>query len=145
MVDLDVEAIEILCREESSPMDPVTEAEVASALKRMNNKVAVIMGVTSKHLKLAGVETIEFLTQLLNDIIRSISTVLKEGILTSIYKKGDPSDPRNYRGITVTPVYLKILEHILNVRHNAIYQETQSRLQKGFTPGCSSLSCTHPD
>ena len=34
-------------------------------------------------------------------------------------------------------VYLKILEHILNARYNAIYQETQSRLQKGFTPpGC---------
>ena len=85
MVDLDVEAIEILCREESSPMDPVMETEVASALKRMNNnKAADIMGLTSEHLKLAGIETIEFLTPLLNYIIRSrsISAVLKEGILT---------------------------------------------------------------
>ena len=96
MVDLDVEAIEILCREGSSPMDPVTEAEVASALKRMNiNKAADILGLTSEHLKLAGIETIEFLTPLLNYIIRSgsISAVLKEGILTPIYKKGDPTIP----------------------------------------------------
>ena len=107
-----------------------------------NNKAADILGLTSELLKLAGIETIEFLTPLLNYIIRSrsISAVLKEGILTPIYKKVDPSDPRNYRGITVTPVYLKILENILNARHNAIYQETQSMLQKWFTPGCSSLN-----
>ena len=59
MMDLDMEAIEILCREESSPMDPVTEAEVDSALKRKNNnKVADIIGLTSEHQKLAGIETI---------------------------------------------------------------------------------------
>ena len=40
------------------------------------------------------------------------------------------------------PVYLKILEHIQNARNNAIYQESQSKLQKGFTPGCSSLNAT---
>ena len=61
-----MEAIEVLCREKSSSMDPVTEAEVASALKRMNNnKAADIMGLTSELLKLAGIETIEFLTPLL--------------------------------------------------------------------------------
>ena len=39
----------------------------------------------------------------------------------------------------MTPVLLKILEHILNTRHSVIFQETQSKLQKGFTSGCSSL------
>ena len=143
IVDLHVEAIVVLCREESSSMDPVTEAEVASALKGLNNnKAADIIGLTSKLLKLAGIETIELIDPLLNYIIRSrsISAVLKEGILTPIYKKVDPSDPGNYRGITVTPVYLKILENILNACHIAIYQETQSLLQKWFTPGCSSLN-----
>ena len=114
-------------------MDPVTEAEVASALKGLNNnKAADIMGLTSELLKLAGIETIELIDPLLNYIIRSrsISSVLKEGIPTPIYKKVDPSDPGNYRGITVTPVYLKILENILNACHIAIYQETQSMLQK---------------
>ena len=61
-------------------------------------------------------------------------------VLTPIFKKGDPSNPGNYRGITVTPVLLKILEHILNARHSQILMNTQSRLQKGFTPGCSSLN-----
>ena len=79
---------------------------------------------------------------LLGYIVRknAVTAVLKEGILTPIYKKGDPTNPGNYRGITVTPVLLKVLEHVLNRRHNKILEETQSKLQKGFTEGCSSLS-----
>ena len=44
------------------------------------------------------------------------------------------------RGITVTPVLLKVLEHVVNSRHNEILETTQTILQKGFTSGCSSLN-----
>ena len=54
--------------------------------------------------------------------------------------EGDPTSPGNYRGITVAPVLLKVLEHVLNTRHNKILEETQSKLQKGFTSGCPSLN-----
>ena len=57
---------------------------------------------------------------------KAIPSILKEGLLTPIYKKGDPTNPGNYRGITVTPVLLKVLEHILNTRHNKISKTTQS-------------------
>ena len=89
-----------------------------------------------------GFDFTEFLTSFLNYIIstKKVYAVLKEGILTPIFKKGDTSDPGNYRGITVTPVLLKILEHILNARHNEIFMSTQSRLQRGLTEGCSSLN-----
>ena len=86
-------------------MELVSEAEVATALKRMNNNKAVdIMGLTSEHFKLAGQEIIEVLVCLLNYIIvsKSISVLFKEGILTPIFKKGDPNNQGNYRGITVT-------------------------------------------
>ena len=66
-------------------------------------------------------------------------SVLKEGLVTPIFKKGDRSNPANYRGITVTTVLLKVIEHVLNIRHNAILDASQSRLQKGFTPGRSSI------
>ena len=67
LVDADIEAIENLCKEECSPMEPVTESEVATALKRLNNNKAVdIMGLTSEHFKIAGQEIIEFLVCLLN-------------------------------------------------------------------------------
>ena len=142
MVDADVEAIEVLCKEESSRIEPVSEEEVSRALKRLTTRLWTLMGLTSEYFKLAGREIMEYLTSLLNYIImtKSISVVLKEGILTPIFKKGDHSNPSNYSGITVTPVYLKILEHIINTRHNLIFQESQSRLQKGFTAGCSSLN-----
>ena len=55
-----------------------------------------------------GCDSIEFLISFLYYIIstKKVSAVLKEGILTPIFKKGDTSDPGNYRGITVTPVLL---------------------------------------
>ena len=102
LVDADIEAIKNLCKEECcSPMEPVTESEVATALKRLNNNKAVdIRGLTSEHFKIAGKEIIEFLVCLLDYIIasKSISIVLKEGILTPltpIFKKGDPTNPGN--------------------------------------------------
>ena len=106
VVRVDVEAIEKLCKEECSAMDSESEAEVAAALKRLNNNKAVdVMDLTGEHFKLAGQEISKFLTCFLNHIIelKSISVVLKEGILTPIFKKGDPSNPGNYRDITVTP------------------------------------------
>ena len=101
-----------------------------------------MMGLTSEHLKLGG-QTVEiFLVELLNYLIKAkkLSSILKECIITPIHKKGDSTNPGNYRGKTLTPVILKDLEHVLNHRHYAILNPTQSRLQRGFTTGCSSLN-----
>ena len=82
-----------------------------------------------------------FLLNLVNYIFDSkqVSPVLKGGLVTPIYKKGEKTDPANYRGITVTSILLKVVEHIMNKRHNLILGESQSRLQKGFTAGSSSI------
>ena len=114
-----------------------------TALNRLkNNKAADSMGLCSEHLKFGGQPVVEFVTSMLNCLIKAkvVSAVLKEGIITPVCKKGDSTDPGNYRGITVTPVLLKVFEHVLNCRHNKILGKTQSRLQKGFTSGCSSLN-----
>ena len=143
MIDLDIEAITTGCLAEGRPISQIMEKEVSTALKRLNNnKVVDVMSLTSEHFKLGGCDLVAFLTAFLNYLIstKRVSAILKEGTLTPIYKKGDTSDPGNYRGITVTPVLLKILEHILNARHNDIFSCTQSRLQRGFTEGCSSLN-----
>ncbi len=113
------------------------------ALKKLNtNKAADTMDLTSEHLKFAGTTVVEYLKDLLNYIIKEkrISPVLKEGLLTPIFKKGEATNPSNYRGITVTSVILKVLEHVMNKRHNVILEKTQSRLQKGFTVGQSSMN-----
>lgn len=64
----------------------------------------------------------------------------KRGLITPICKKGDNQNPSNYKGITVTSVLLKIIEHILNVRPNDILIPTQSKLQSGFTAKSSSIN-----
>ena len=65
------------------------------------------MNLTSEHFKFGKGVMDDYLLSLLNFIVnkKSVSPVLKEGLLTPIYKKGDKSDPSNYRGITVTPVF----------------------------------------
>ena len=142
-VDADIDHIVSICKMESQPIEHITEKEMVDAMRRLkNNKAMDSLGLTSEHFKLGGRDLVTFLTEFLNYIVSSkhVSALLKEGIVTPIFKKGDDTDPGNYRCITVTPVLLKILEHILSKRHNKIFIETQSRLQRGFTQGCSTVN-----
>ena len=103
------------------------------------------MGLTSEHFKLAGLELAEFLTCTLNYMISTKTfSYSKEGHTELSLRKGDPTNPGNNRGITVRPVLLKILEHVINTRHNHIFAPTQSRIQNVFNPGCSALNVAIP-
>ena len=64
---------------------------------------------------------------------------LEGGYRYTIFKKRDATNLSNYRGITVTTVILKVIEHILNRRHFVILDYSQSSIQKGFTQGRSSI------
>ena len=70
---------------------------------------------------------------------KQIPPALEEGLVTPIFKKVDKTDTANYRGITVTAVVLRVIEHVLNRRQNAILDKSQSDRQKGFTAGHSSI------
>ena len=121
LVDRDVACIKSICETENKEITPLQVEEVRRAIGKLkNNKAADVMGLTSEHLKLGGQSVENFLTDLLNYLLKTkkVSSILKEGIITPIYKKGESSNPGNYRGITVTPVILKVLEHVLNHRHN---------------------------
>ena len=70
-----------------------------------------------------------------------IPSSLKSGLLTPVLKKGkDPTTPGNYRGITVTRSFSKILECIIKSRIDPILNQTQNSLQRGFTEKVSSLN-----
>ena len=79
---------------------------------------------------------------IINNIFRQkkVPEILKECLLTPVYKKGGTTNPSNYKGISVTPILLKVLEHVLNNRHNQILKHSQSRFQKGFTEKTSSMN-----
>ena len=138
----DICHIESIVTKSSIPTEKISEKELKDALSKLkNNKAPDVFDLTSEHFKFAGHTLLNYLLTLLNHMVdkKKVSPVLKEGLLTSIFKKGDKSDPADYRGITVTPVFLKILEHVLNQRHNKVLNKTQSKLQKGFTVGSSSM------
>ena len=142
-VKSDLLHIEEICHQSSKPIDLVTEEEIRKALAKLkNNKAADAFGLMSEHFSLCINEISPVLVVMVNGIfrLRKVPDLLKEAILTPVYKKGDATNPSNYRGISVTPVILKIVEHILSSRHNPSLQTTQSRLQKGFTENTSSMN-----
>lgn len=64
----------------------------------------------------------------------------KTATVTPVFKKGDRSDPSNYRPIPLTCVACKLMEHIIS-SHVASHLDNNSfffRKQHGFRPG---LSC----
>ena len=107
----------------------VSEVECAVA-KLNNNKAADYMGLTAEHLKYGGVAIYPVLVRLINTIFKQnqIPHSLKKGVITPVHKKGSLQNPDNYRGITVTSILLKVVEHILNARHRPVFMTTQSRL-----------------
>ena len=110
LVHNDTLIIEKIVAESATPIKCISKKHLYSALKKLKkNKAADIMNLTREHFKLGRGVIDGYLLGLLNYIVkkRNISSVLKEGLLIPIYKKGDKSDPSIYRGITVTPVILK--------------------------------------
>ena len=142
-IENDLIHIENICTLQNAQIQPVSQSEIKNALKCLkNNKAADSFGLTSEHFTLCSQHVETSLIHIINNIFRlkKIPEILKEGLLTPVYKKGDKSNPSNYRSISVTPILFKILEHILNNRHNQLIKPTQSKLQKGFTEKTSSMN-----
>ena len=67
----------------------------------------------------------------------SIPTCWKRSLTVLIYKKGDTSDPSNFRPITLQPVFYKVLSSVIRNRIYAYLEENKfvnKRIQKGFWP-----------
>ena len=137
----DVKMIENLDSDKNLVL-PVSKKEIIVAIKQLhNNKAADYIGLQAEHLKYGGEPMLAILRLLINQIfsMKHIPESLKIGTISPIFKKGDNKEPDNYRGIAVTPILLKVIEHVLNQRHKHILYSTQSRLQSGFIKGTSSI------
>ena len=57
-----------------------------------------------------------------------------DSVLVPIFKKGDPTDPQNYRGISLMNTLLKLIMIIISKRINKIFEEKElfSPFQSGF-------------
>ena len=120
--------------------DPFTEREVKEAMSVLNGgKAAGVDGIPPRALKLLEGEWLVIVTYLFNLVFDAgdypdqwyISKVF------TIFKKGDPGDPNNYRGISIQSALSKLYDSVLNRRFIQWFKPDSE--QAG---GQSGRSCT---
>ena len=116
---------------------PITSAEVVQACRTLKNRKAPGKdGITNEIIRASLPEMCSVLNKLFNVIL---STGLnpdswKTGINVPVYKNGDPTNPSNYRGITLNSSLGKRLYQILNNRVVEYLEDNDllSKEQAGF-------------
>ena len=134
--------------ENSSDADPNIDisppvlAEVKLAIKRLKTgKAAGLDEVTAEALK-GGGDTIAMALLRLIQMIWNQEEVpqdFKDGVIVPTFKKGDSSECRNYRGITLLSIAGKVLATIIKNRLNDSIERHLDEYQAGFRPGRSCL------
>lgn len=115
----------------------ITEAEVRQSIRKLkNNKAAGIDGILSEFLKSAEDQVAPFLTKLFNHLFDQgiFPEDWCKSVIVPLYKKGDPSNPGNYRGISLLSILSKVFTSIINQRLY-MWAEEESKLceeQAGF-------------
>ncbi|CAC5406653.1 unnamed protein product [Mytilus coruscus] len=90
----------------------------------------------SRTLQNAETELLPLILHILNTVTEQldIAQMLKGGIMTPVLKENkDRLNPANYRGITVTKIFTKILQSVLKSRIDIKIHQIQNQLQRGFT------------
>ena len=127
-----------------APIMPLNLSEMKKIVGSCKNgKAQDDTMLTAEHFKYAGDGVLSNLKTIINKMLltKYIPPRLLHGMLTPILKKNkDKKNSSNYRGITVTSVIGKLLEKAWLLRANPIILSKQSKLQRGFTPKCSSTS-----
>ena len=123
----------------------ITSEEVEKALKKAKNgKAGGIDFILNEHLKAAKEHLIGSYVKLFNAVLTSgiIPSAWSTGIIKPIFKKkGEISDPDNYRGITILSCLGKLFTSIINDRLNLFANSVQliGSEQAGFRPGFSTV------
>ena len=118
---------------------PITDKEIAFAVKGLkNNKSAGPDGIKNEMLKYGLTYLLPCLNKLFNMLLSKgcYPSDWKVGILKPIFKSGDPDDPSNYRGISLTSCVAKLFNSILNNRLQSYLDEHGiiHNVQIGFQP-----------
>ena len=98
---------------------PITLAEVSHACKAIkNNKSAGSDGIVGELIKYGGEPMCEMLLVLFNLVwdVEYAPSYWREGLIVSLFKKGDREDPCNYSGRTLLNVVGKLYSSVINNR-----------------------------
>ena len=123
--------------------DPITQEELANALKQMKRgKASDEAGVAAEMLKDASQSLHDAVLDLFNEVL-SCKLAPPEAWtrtrLTVIYKKGDAALPANYRPIAVLSVFYKLFSRILCDRLVPFIAATQTVEQAAYRKGFSTV------
>ena len=137
--------LNIMLQHQTFPQHEITQQQVHKHIANLKKgKAADLYGLTAEHLQHASDLLITTVTKLVNDAFNNqcIPAILKPGQVTPVHKKGKPlNDPDGHRRITVTPILGKIIEKEQLSQTKASLKHKHSKLQFGFTDGCSSTTC----
>ena len=120
---------------------PFTAAEVKSAIKASKSgKASAADMMSNEILKALDSNHIEFLTDLFNMCFDNSVYPWNESIITPLHKKGDKSNPDNYRAIAVSSVIGKIFSTLLLERLHTLRKNKcpDPPNQLGFTKGAQT-------
>ena len=124
--------------------NPISHDEVSAAISRLNKKKAAdLEELCAEHIIHGKDQLTPCLAALFNSIITCsyVPPAFKKGMVIPVPKKGkDARVTDNYRGITITSIIGKVLEHVVQRRLRAQVDQEQSKLQRGFTEGASSAN-----
>ena len=121
---------------------PICKEEIIYALRKIkNHKAAGPDGIIGEMYKYANDYVIQLLEKLFNNIFDTgrFPQSWTESIVLPLFKKGNTSDPNNYRGISISNICSKIFSTIINnriqewVQNNNITGEHQAGFKKGYS------------
>ena len=142
LCDMDYKSIQRISQHyESKVVDLNVIEEAVRSINR--GKAEDIFGISIEHFLYAGSEFMTFLHNLVNILFKRklIPDMIKVGLLSPVFKnKGEKNNSKNYRGITVLPILLKIIEYILRLDLRSGSLRIQSPLQRGFTTNTSPMN-----
>lgn len=116
-------------------VDPPTLKETEDAIKKLNNnKASEIDNIPSELLKNGPALLAEKLHNLITKIwqTKQLPDDWNTVTLTPIYKKGDPLDSKNYRGISLLCTAYKVLANILYSGLKPLVEAQLGDYQCGF-------------
>ncbi|XP_053374097.1 uncharacterized protein LOC123524448 [Mercenaria mercenaria] len=141
MVNLEVQNIKTRVNE--SEIKFVSMEELQAAMKSVNRgKSPDYYGLTIESILYGGISLHIQILKIVNAIFESgvIPDVLKLGLPTPVFKnKGNKTEASNFRGITVLPVIVKLMEIVIKNRVAPVMELHQNPYQRGFTTNTSPL------
>ena len=124
----DKSPIEYLCNRNSNSvfLSPATPIEVNQTILNLyQTKSTGPYSIPTKVLKILGPKISHPLTKTINQSFTEgiFPTKLKTGKVISIFKRGDPEIPPNYRPISLLPIFSKIFEKLMYERIYSFLKE----------------------